>query len=341
MFDSEAGAWYDIPDFDVRARNITVPGLAPRFPQAHCTEDGEVCQMTTDEGEINAAASLTALWMSGYFNLTNTYFLIAGIGGVDPHVATTGSVTFARFAVQFDLQYEFSQSQVPANASSGYYPQSAYYPDEFNPRDYPGEIYGTEAFELNDNLKKRAVSLAKKATLNDTEAAQAYRDKYGFAPANQPPTVVECDSGTSNNYWSGSVLGNAFSAYTKLLTNGSGLYCNTQQEDNASLEALLRGALVGKLDFSRIIIMRTASDFDRAPPDETEVYHLLYADQEGFTPSIENLYLAGIEIVKDVLQQWDEVYEAGVKPDNYIGDLLNSLGGEMVPDIGTETVWIN
>ena len=48
-----------------------------------------------------------------------------------------------------------------------------------------------------------------------------------------------------------------------------------------------------------------------------------------------------IEIVRDVLQQWDEVYEAGVKPDNYIGDLLNSLGGEMVPDIGTETVWIN
>lgn len=341
MFDSEAGAWYDIPDFDIRARNITVPGLAPRFPEAHCTEDGEVCQMTTDEGEINAAASLTALWMSRYFNLTNTYFLIAGIGGVDPHIATTGSVTFARFAVQFDLQYEFSQSQVPANASSGYYPQSAYYPDEFNPRDYPGEIYGTEAFELNDNLKKRAVSLAKQAVLNDTEAAQAYRNKYGFAPANQPPAVVECDSGTSNNYWSGSVLGNAFSAYTKLLTNGSGLYCNTQQEDNASLEALLRGALAGKLDFGRIIIMRTASDFDRAPSDETEVYHLLYANQEGFVPSIENLYLAGIEIVKDMLQQWSEVYEAGVKPDNYIGDLLNSLGGAMVPDIGTETVWIN
>ncbi|CAK3999118.1 purine nucleoside permease [Lecanosticta acicola] len=341
MFDSEADAWYGIPDFDILAKNITVPGLAPRFPQAHCTKDGEVCQMTTDEGEINAAASLTALWMSGFFDLTNTYFLIAGIGGVDPHIATTGSVTFARFAVQFDLQYEFSQSQVPANASSGYYPQSAYYPDEFNPRDYPGEIYGTEAFELNDNLKKRAVSLAKRATLNDTDAAQAYRSKYAFAPADQPPAVVECDSGTSNNYWSGSVLGDAFAAYTKLLTNGSGLYCNTQQEDNASLEALMRGALFGKLDFSRIIIMRTASDFDRAPADETEVYHLLYADQQGFTPSIENLYQAGIEIVKDVLEQWEDLYADGVKAENYVGDLLNSLGGDVMPDIGTEAVWIN
>ena len=52
-------------------------------------------------------------------------------------------------------------------------------------------------------------------------------------------------------------------------------YCATQQEDNAHLEALLRGTLAGKVDFSRVAIMRTASDFDRAPPGETEVFHLL------------------------------------------------------------------
>lgn len=232
MFDSEEEAWYSIPDFNILDQNISVPGLSPLFPNAHCTSNGTVCQMTTGQGEINAAASMTALWMSNCFDLTSTYFLIAGVGGIDPHIANTGSVAFARYAVQFDLQYEFSQSQVPSNASSGYYPQAAEYPDEENPRDYPGEIYGTEAFELNNNLKTRAVQLAKRAILNDTAAAQAYRSKYPYAPANQPPTVVECDSGTSNNHWSGSVLGNAFAAYTKLLTNGSGTYCNTQQEDN-------------------------------------------------------------------------------------------------------------
>lgn len=196
-------------------------------------------------------------------------------------------------------------------------------------------------FELNDNLKKRAVALAKKATLNDTEAAQTYRATYGYAPASEPPTVVECDSGTSNTYWSGSVLGDAFSAYTKLLTNGSGLYCNSQQEDTATLEALLRGDLAEKLDFSRVIIMRTASDFDRAPPGETETFHLLQAEQEGFAPAIENLYVAGIEIVKDVLEHWEDVYESGVKAENYVGDLFNSLGSEVAPDIGTEAIYIN
>ena len=144
---------------------------------------------------------------------------------------------------------------------------------------------------------------------------------------------MKCATGTSNVYWSGSILGDAFSAYTKLLTNGSGNYCATQQEDNAVLEALLRGDLAGKVDFSRAAIMRTASDFDRAPPSETEVFHLLYANQEGFDISIDNIYIAGHPIIMDVISKWDTIYKAGIKPTNYIGDLFNSFG-EKNPDIG-------
>lgn len=152
---------------------------------------------------------------------------------------------------------------------------------------------------------------------------------------------MKCDSGTSDNYWSGSVLGDAFSNYTLLLTNGSGILCGTQQEDNATLEALLRGALAGKLDFARILIMRTISDFDRAPPGETETYHLIEAEQGGFTPSINNIYLAGIEIVNDVLENWNSTYAGGIKPGNYVGDLWNSLNSEVAPDIGTEAIYIH
>lgn len=35
------------------------------------------------------------------------------------------------------------------------------------------------------------------------------------------------------------------------------------QEDNATLEALLRAAIYKLVDFARVIVMRTASDFDR------------------------------------------------------------------------------
>lgn len=285
---------------------------------------------------------MSALTLSPNFNLTTTYFLVAGIAGFNPHVATTGSVAFSRFAVQTDLQYEFSYQQVPQNWTSGYVPQNSYLPDApVDPANYPGSIYGTEVFELNDNLKKRFVYIAGLQTLNDTAKAQAYRDTFGYAPANLPPFVVECDSVTSNVYWSGSVLGDAFTAYTSLLTNGSGLYCASQQEDNAIMESLLRADLAGLVDFSRVSIMRTASDFDRAPPTETEVFHLLDAEQEGFGISIQNIFIAGHAIVEDILMYWEGTYLPGLLPGNYIGDAFDSLNYFIAPDIGTEAIYIN
>lgn len=178
--------------------------------------------------EINAASTISALVLSPSFNLTQTYFLVAGIAGINPHMAATGSVTFSQYQVQFDLQYEFSANEVPTNDSSGYFPQGSDFPDSPNTYDYPTDIYRTEAFEVNKNLRDLFLSVASQVQLNDTADAAAYRAKYPYAPANQPPSVVACSSGTSNMYWSGAILGDAFSNYATLLTNGSGVYCATQ-----------------------------------------------------------------------------------------------------------------
>lgn len=35
---------------EILGNNITVTGFSPLFPDAHCTEDGDVCQLTTGEG---------------------------------------------------------------------------------------------------------------------------------------------------------------------------------------------------------------------------------------------------------------------------------------------------
>ena len=62
---------------------------------------------------------MTALTFSSLFDFTSTYFLIAGIAGIDPKVATLGSVTFAKYAVQVALQYEFDAREIPANYTTG------------------------------------------------------------------------------------------------------------------------------------------------------------------------------------------------------------------------------
>ena len=41
--------WWGIPEFDLLATNITVPGFSPPFPDAHCTADGGICHLVTGE----------------------------------------------------------------------------------------------------------------------------------------------------------------------------------------------------------------------------------------------------------------------------------------------------
>lgn len=323
--------WYDIPEFNVLAKNITVPGFSPLYPEAHCTANGDVCQLVTGESEINAASTISALVLSPLFDLTSTYFMVGGIAGVNPEVATICSVTFARFAVQVALQYEFDIRDLPSNWTTGYVPQGS-----TTTYEYPQSIYGTEVFEVNQNLQKIAAGFARKAVLNDSAEAIAYRAHYASAPiyakGAEPPSVVECDVATSDVYYSGALLSESFANFTTLLTNGSGVYCTTAQEDNATLEAMLRAATRKLVDFSRIIVMRTASDFDRPYPGEAATTNLFYAEQGAFNPARENIYLAGIHVVEGILTEWNSTFRKGVNASNYIGDIFGTLGG--TPDFG-------
>lgn len=82
MFAPEAEIWYGIKEFDILALNITVPGLSPLFPDVHCTANGDVCQVVTGESEINAATTIASLVRSPRFDLTTSYWMVAGIAYV-------------------------------------------------------------------------------------------------------------------------------------------------------------------------------------------------------------------------------------------------------------------
>lgn len=322
--------WENIPEFDVFAQNITVLGFSPLFPQAHCTSDGSICQLVTGESEINAASTITALTLSPLFNLTKTYFLIAGISGASPKATTIASVTFARYAVQVAMQSEIDGREIPADWHTGYIPQGS-----SDPGQYPQSIYGTEVFELNDALRQLAIGFTANVTLNDTITAQVARAQYAndssFAPGAAPPSIMACDTLTSDSLWSGDLLCEAFENTTALFTNGSAVYCTKQQEDNATLESFLRGAVFGLIDFSRIIVMRSPASFDRPPKGKT-AYDNFLAPEAAFEPALVNLYLAGVKVIQGIVEEWEETFEKGVEPQNYIGDIFGSLGGR--PDFG-------
>lgn len=208
--------------------------------------------------------------------------------------------------------------------------------------DFLLRIYGTEVFEVNEALRDIAISFASTASLNDTEASQAYRALYdespGYKAASEPPSVLACDVTTSDVWFTGTRLSEAFENTTSLLTNGSGVYCTTAQEDNGTLEAILRAANSNLTDISRAIVMRTASDFDRPPPGISEIQNLFYTDQGGFPPALKNIYLAGVKVVTGILDGWSSTFEEGIPAPNYVGDILATLGG--APDFGQPAAFI-
>ncbi|KZO97571.1 purine nucleoside permease [Calocera viscosa TUFC12733] len=319
MFTSEEGAW--LTPLALKY-NISVPGLSMLYPHVHCDEKGWICQVTTGESEINAATSTTALFFSPYFDFTTTYFMIAGIAGGNPYYTTTGSATFAQYAVQVALGYELDAREMPSNWTTGYFGFGTVAPNL-----YPGlpNWYGTELFELNTNLLARVMDLVKDVKLNDTADAAAWRSKYDFAPANQPPTIVQCDVATSDVWFSGALLSEAMGNITEVWTNGTGKYCTTAEEDNATLESAVRAHLAGMVDYSRFILMRTVSDFDRQPPNIT-AYDSLTGAQGGFGVAITNIFTAGWPVVKEIVYDWD-AWKDGTEPSltGGYGDVLGSL----------------
>ena len=85
-------------------------------------------------------------------------------------------------------------------------------------------------------------------------------------PASLPPSVLLCDTVSADTWWSGTRLGERAEAWTRLLTDGKGRYCTTQQEDNATYEAFKRATAAGLADDSRVAVLRAGSDFDRPAP---------------------------------------------------------------------------
>lgn len=88
MFAPEAQTWIDRLELK---QEIRVPGLSAEYPSIRCNTQ-QVCLMVTGMGQTNAAASTLALALSPKFDLRKSYFLIAGIAGINPHHGDRKSV---------------------------------------------------------------------------------------------------------------------------------------------------------------------------------------------------------------------------------------------------------
>lgn len=176
------------------------------------------------------------------------------------------------------------------------------------PDQVPKFDYRTEVFQLDRSLLQQALALSRGVQLEDADDLRAYRRHYSEAPANQPPSVIQCDTLSGDTWWSGRRLGEHARHWTRLLTNGKGVYCTTQQEDNAVLNALSRGAASKLIDLKRIADLRSGADFDRPYPGQTALATLMDQRQlsDAATIAAHNLVHAGMPLVAAIVAHWGQ-----------------------------------
>ena len=81
-----------------------------------------VLGVLTGVGTARTAATIMALGLDPRFDLTHAYFLVAGIGGIDPQMGSLASAVWSDYIVDGDLAHEIDAREIPKDWKTGYVP---------------------------------------------------------------------------------------------------------------------------------------------------------------------------------------------------------------------------
>lgn len=277
--------------------SIVVPGLdhPVRFNEAGVY--GVVSGTT-----VRAGLQMLALGLDSRFDLSQSYWLINGIAGVSPHVASEGSAAWARHVIDGDIAYEIDSREAPADWPYGIMalgnktPLTAPVIPDWAPKPMQ--------WTLNPGLVQWAYGLTKAVGLHDTPEAKAHRALYtGFPAALAAPKVIIGDSFASCRYWHGARMQQWADDWTKLYTNGEGVCAMSNMEDHGIANALTRLAELGKMDFQRVLFLRTGSNFSMPPAGQTAAESMV-EEYAGMIPALEAAYRVGSPVVHALVADW-------------------------------------
>ncbi len=282
------------------------------FPQGYrqlrINREKGILGMVTGVGTARSAASIMALGMDPRFDLTHAYWLIAGISGVDPEDASTGSAAWAEWVVDGDLGHEIDAREIPEQWSTGYVPLRKAEPFELPvPANSEGAVY-----RLNPQLVNWAYELTRGVQLIDNQEITAMRQQYTNHPnAMLPPKVLKGDQLAAMTYWHGEQMNQWANDWVNYWTGGEGNFVTSAMEDTGTLQSLTFLDNAGLVDVERVLVLRTASNFTMQHPGITAAQSLAGEKLEGagysaYVPALEAAWLTGSPVINAIVNHWDQ-----------------------------------
>ena len=270
------------------------------------SEDG-VLGVCTGGGIANATASVMALGMDNRFDVSNAYWLVAGIAGADPEDLSLGSAAWAKFVIDGDLLIEIDAREIPDDWAYGIIPLGGDKPAKVESDLSTGWTVDTIKFALNDPLVNWAYRLTRDVVIPESNGLAKFRAQFGGNPnAMKPPFVTIGDTLSSSTYWHGHHLNHWANDWVKLYSEQQGNFMTSNMEDSGTMTALHRLARINKVDKDRVLILRTASNFTVPPPGKAATWSATAEYPDKGRAALEAAYRVGSVVVKELVANWDK-----------------------------------
>ncbi|HEY9137437.1 MAG TPA: purine nucleoside permease [Terriglobus sp.] len=284
--------------------------LTRRFPMpaayhdAMMNNDG-VLGIVTGVGTARTSATIMALGSDPRFDLTHAYWLIAGIGGIDPKMGSLGSAVWSDWIVDGDIAHEIDPREAPKDWPTGYVPLRMSTPYEQPRTDDNGIV-----FRLNTGLVDWAWNLTRSTQLPDNAEIRERRQSFPGDAAKLPPFVLRGDNLSASTFWHGKLLNQWAHDWVKYQTNNQGTYAICGMEDTGTLQSLTWLDRAGKVDAKRVLVLRTASNYDQQREGITAAESLAetkITKYSAFLPSLDSAYRVGDIVVRNIVTNWSNL----------------------------------
>lgn len=291
-------------------RSIDVPGMSR---PVRANADGTEIAIAVGPGNIAPAVNLMALGSNPRFDLRQSHWLINGIAGISPADGTIGSAVWTDFVINGDLAKEVDPREMPAAWPDGFVSLDGATPTDpkggANWEDDVRQWTGSDAranrrgnvIRLNSDLLRWAYEQTKSTALPETSEMRALRERYtGFAGTASGPRVQMGANLATEIFWHGARMDAWAHRWVAFETDGVAHLGTTAMNDTGALLALHALTLQGKVDWNRVLLLRTASNFDQPPPGVTAAENLAqekHGSYAAYLPSLEAAYTAGHTIV--------------------------------------------
>jgi purine nucleoside permease len=154
--------------------------------------------------------------------------------------------------------------------------------------------------------------LTRTVVLEDSEKLKEARSHFDGEAAQKPPFVTMGDEISSSTYWHGKLADAWATEWVRYFTGGKGEFLTTAMEDTGTLESLRYLAHAGRVDWRRVLVLRTVSNYDRQPRELNAAESLAQqrvGTYSAYLPSLEAAYRVGHVVVSELMAHWSRYEE--------------------------------